>query len=103
MLNSLSLLAQSSSGDDAAATAAGLGISLFMLFFWLVFVAAAIAGLVLWIISLIHVIQHDDVKDRTMWILLIVLLGTIGGVIYFFAVKKAYDKGGARELPRVNQ
>lgn len=99
----LTIFAQSSSGDDAAATVAGLGIGLFFLFFWLLIMIVSIAGLVLWIISLIHVLQHNDVKDRTMWILILLLVGTIGGVIYFFSVKRAYDKGGARELPSVIQ
>lgn len=97
MIQSISLFAQSSDGDTAGA-AVGLGIGLFMLFFWVIIMGTAIAGLVLWLISLIHVLQHNDVKDRTMWILIILLVGTIGGVIYFFAVRRPYDKGGMREL-----
>lgn len=88
------LFSQTTSGDAAAGA-----IGFLFLIFWVALLAVGLAGFVLWIISLIHVLQHNDVKDRTMWILIILLAGTIGGVIYFFAIKKAYDKGGARELP----
>lgn len=98
----LSIFAQSSSGDGAAAVA-GVGFGIFFLFLWLAVIGLGIAGFVLWLISLIHVIQHNDVKDRTMWLLIILLVGTIGGVIYFFTVKKQYDRGEARELPTASQ
>lgn len=97
MLNTISLFAQSSSGEEAAGAAVGLGIGLFFVVFWLAVMALGIAGIVLWIISLVHVLQHNDVKDRVMWIVLLLVVGNIGGVIYFFAIKKPYDRGGMRD------
>ena len=97
MLTLLTNFAQSNSGGDAAATAAGLGIGLFFMLFWLALVGLGIASFVIWLISLIHVLPHSDVKDRTMWILILLLVGNIGGLIYFFVVKRPYDKGGMRE------
>ena len=96
MVDQITNFAQSNSNDGAAAVA-GLGIGLFLIFFWLIIMGIMVAGLVLWIISLIHVLQHDDVKDRVMWIVVLLLVGTIGGIIYFFAVKRPYDKGGMRD------
>lgn len=87
----------SGASDTAGGLAAGL-LGLFFIVLWLAFFAAIIVGVVFWWISLIHLIQHDDVKDRTMWILLLFFVGTIMGFIYYFAVKRKYDAGGAREL-----
>jgi hypothetical protein len=96
-MNYLYTLASTHSSDTAGA-AAGLGLGLFMLLFWLIMMAFAVTSWVLWLISLIHVLQHDDIKDRTMWILIILLGGGLGGIIYFFAAKRPYDRGGMREL-----
>jgi ABC-type Fe3+-siderophore transport system permease subunit len=94
----IEFLAQTTSGSGAVAGAAVLGFGVIFFIFWLALIAFAITGFVFWILSLIHVIQHDDVKDRTMWIVILLLVGNIGGLIYFFSVKKQYDKGGAREI-----
>jgi TctA family transporter len=96
-MNYLYTLASTHSSDTAGA-AAGLGLGLFMLLFWLIMMAFAVTSWVLWLISLIHVLQHDDIKDRTMWILIILLGGGVGGIIYFFAAKRPYDRGGMRDL-----
>lgn len=93
------LFAQSGSGGDAAAGVAAVGFSLFFMIFWLIIMALSVGSVVLWIISLVHVIQHQDVKDRVLWIVILLVAGSIGGVIYIFAVKRPYDRGGMRELP----
>jgi Phospholipase_D-nuclease N-terminal len=93
----LNLFAQTTEADVAGAAIAG-GIGLFMLFFWLLMMGLALVGFVFWIISLIHVLQHSDVKDRVLWIVLLLVVGNIGGIIYFFVVKRPYDKGGMRDL-----
>lgn len=105
-MNYFTLFAQSTTstvapGDAAAATAVFAGFGLIMLLFWLVFIGVAIVGFVFWVIALIHVLQHQDVKDRIMWIVILLVAGTIAGVIYFFAVKRPYDHGGMRETPSI--
>ena len=63
--------------------------------FFFIFVAIAIFSLihfVFWIIALIHVLQHEDIKDRMVW-LIVVLLVPLGAIIYFFAVYLPYNKG----------
>jgi len=48
---------------------------------------------VFWIITLIHALKHPDVPNRTLWIVLhFILLGPLAGPVYFFAVKRPYDK-----------
>ena len=97
MLNMIALFAQSNSGEEAAGAALGLGVGLVFVVFWLAVMALGVAAIVLWIISLVHVLQHNDVKDRVMWIVLLLVVGNIGGVIYFFAIKRPYDRGGMRD------
>lgn len=58
---------------------------------------------VLWVITLIHVIQHEDIKDRTLWLVLLIVGFLIGllwlvAPLYYFIVMRPYKKGGAREL-----
>lgn len=74
----------------------GLGVAfiIFMIFLtiiWLVF-------FVFWVIQLIHVILHQDIKDRTMWIVLQVVAFFLGLIwlsvpIYYFVVMRNYKKG----------
>jgi energy-coupling factor transporter transmembrane protein EcfT len=61
-----------------------------------VFIPFTIIGIVLmifWVISLVHLFKHADVPNRALWIVLhFVGLGPLAGIIYFFAVKRGYDK-----------
>lgn len=53
----------------------------------------AIAITVMWIMSLIHVITHEDVPNRVLWIVLhFVGLNGLAGPVYLLAVKRPYDK-----------
>jgi asparagine N-glycosylation enzyme membrane subunit Stt3 len=66
---------------------------------WLFFMTLTVFGVILWIIMLIDLIKRDDKefpsssKDQKMlWLLIVLLTGWIGGVIYYFMV---YKKVGA--------
>ncbi|MSR89586.1 PLDc_N domain-containing protein [Patescibacteria group bacterium] len=65
--------------------------------FFVVWAFFAIAGLVLfvfWIIMLIDVFKRTNWKqesDKTLWIVLVILLGWIGAAVYYFAVKRELD------------
>ena len=67
----------------AGILAAGLG----MMF---VYFAAIIAFVVTWIISLIDVIKNDFQKDsdKTMWLLILLLIAPIGTILYQLIGKK---------------
>lgn len=61
-----------------------------------------IALFVLWVLMLIHVIKNEDIKDRTVW--LVVLLGSfligsngLAAIIYYFLAKRPYDRQKATE------
>lgn len=87
---------ESSSEISGGAAAVTIIFSILILGGIIVF---SIGGLFFWIISLIHIISHEDVKDRVIWLVVILVLGGLGGVVYYFAVKRPYDKGGARAVP----
>ena len=55
-----------------------------------------LAFFIFWIVMLVHAIQHEDITDRTIW-----LIGLVGSlvlgfswliaIVYYFAVKRPYD------------
>jgi len=75
---------------DAAAAAAGtaaLGLGIGMILFWVLFVGV---GFIIWIWALIDVIrrQFTNSSDKTLWLVIVILLGWIGGIIYLIAGRK---------------
>lgn len=73
-----------SAADAAAATAAGtaaVGIGIAMIIFWLVF---GLATLIFWIWALIDVIRREfpNPNDKILWIVLIIVLGILGSILY---------------------
>lgn len=57
-----------------------------------------IASMVIYLIHVVKDQRPDAANNRTMWILLIVLLGTIGRIVYYFARVRT-DVGPAQPLP----
>jgi ABC-type multidrug transport system fused ATPase/permease subunit len=93
------LLSQTSSGGEAAGAAAAgsvLVILIISLVFWLLLGIFSILALVMWIIALMHVVQHEDVKDRIVWLIIILTIGGIGAFVYYFVVMRPYARGGMR-------
>jgi prolipoprotein diacylglyceryltransferase len=76
-------------GEAAAATAIG-GVFFVMIFIWLIAMAVGVFSLIVWILMIVDVAKRDFKKegDQIMWILIIVLTGIIGALIYYFIVKK---------------
>ncbi len=60
-----------------------------LLFMGLVF-SLVIASIIIWIWMIIDCAQRKFKKsdDKVVWILVIVFLGIIGAIIYYFAVKR---------------
>ncbi len=74
-----------------------LNIGLVLLVLLIIFAVISLIFFVFWVIQLIHVIKHEDIKDRTMWIILLVaslLLGFMWLIvpIYYFVVMRQYNK-----------
>ena len=65
-------------------------------------IIVSIVFFVFWILALIHAIKNQDIKDRTMWIVLLVGSMFVGfvwlvTVIYYFVIMRPYKKGLARD------
>ena len=61
---------------------------------WLIFFAAIIGGIVFWIFMIVDVVEREFPKqeDKTMWILIVVLTGIIGAIVYYFMIKRKDKK-----------
>lgn len=83
----------SSNGQPASCQAvdhAFAAFGIFFIFLWFIILALSTLNLVFWIISIIHLVQHDDVHDRIMWLVL-VLLVPFAAWVYFFGPKRVHD------------
>jgi DMSO reductase anchor subunit len=45
----------------------------------------------LWVAMLVHVIKND-IPDKVLWIIVLVVGGIIGGVVYYFAIYVKQNK-----------
>ncbi len=70
------------------------GFSLFFIFLWLFIMLVAFGGTVFWIWALIDVAKREfkNKDDKTLWILIVVLTGIIGSIIYYFMIYKKYTQ-----------
>ncbi|OQA21283.1 MAG: hypothetical protein BWY60_00752 [Actinobacteria bacterium ADurb.Bin346] len=95
------VLLSSCTGEDATAAALGTatagfaGIWILLIFVWLIAWGAGIFFFVIWIISLVDCAKRDamdfpNATDNTkiIWILIIVLAGGIGALIYYIVIMR---------------
>ena len=77
---------------DALASVFGI-FGIFFAVLWIAIVGLMIVGLVFWILMLVDVAKRDFAKpdEKTVWLLVVILAGIIGAIIYYFVVKKKQD------------
>ena len=97
LLLTASAFAEVSSVESQNADAFGFVFGLFGILFsliWLVFFGAMIAAMVFWILMIVDVVKRDFPKqdDKTVWILIVILAGIIGAIIYYFMIKRKDQK-----------
>ena len=65
------------------------GMALFLILFWLIIIAVFVIAIIFWIRMLIDSInrKYKSENDKIVWVLVIVLLGLLGAIIYYFVVK----------------
>lgn len=65
----------------------------FTALFGVMIVAALIglAGTIFWVLMIIHA-ASKPIENRALWIIVMVFTGAVGAVIYYFAVKREFDK-----------
>lgn len=91
-------------GSDAAAGALVALWSSMMCLMYLIPMLLGGVALVIWIIALIDVVQRlpeefpnaragrDDPNERILWLLIVLLVGGIGAIVYYFVVMKPYPR-----------
>jgi len=73
----------------------GWGIGIFF-----VVVALVIWATVFWIMMIVHAAKHD-IEDKAMWVILMVFTGIVGALIYYFVVKRKFNKQFSPPAPPV--
>lgn len=66
----------------------GWGIGFFIVLF-----VVGIVAFIFWLMMIIHAASHP-IENKAMWIIILVLTGIIGAIIYYFAVKRKFNKQG---------
>lgn len=70
----------------------------FILCFYALVLGLALGGLVLWILMIVDVATKEpEGQDRLVWLLVVLLAGAVGALIYYFARKRPRD--AARRPP----
>ncbi len=66
-----------------------MGPAFVVLLLMLMFVAV-ILGAIFWVFMLVDAAKREfqDPNDKVVWVLVIALIGVIGAVIYYFAIKR---------------
>ena len=57
------------------------------LFLWLLVIIFILFSTIFWVMMLIDCVQRDF-EDKLIWVLIILLVGSLGAFIYYFIVKK---------------
>ena len=66
-----------------------LGLVLGVIALWFAIIVLAILAFIFWILMLVNVATAKNKGDwKVIWILIVVLLGIIGAIIYYFVGKK---------------
>jgi len=73
--------------DDPSQAGAFLGVGMIFVFI------IGLLAFIFWIMMLVHAIKYP-IENKVLWLLLILLTGIIGSIVYYFAVKRHYGKMG---------
>ncbi len=74
--------------EDSGGLSGFLALGVFLILF-IVFIV--FASIIFWILMLIHAITKP-IKTKAVWILILLLFGIIGAIIYYFTVKREFVK-----------
>ncbi|MHB8710371.1 MAG: PLDc N-terminal domain-containing protein [Minisyncoccota bacterium] len=65
---------------------------------FLVIIALGVWATAFWIMMIVHLARHK-VEDKVMWIILMVFTGIVGALIYYFVVKRKFNKSFSPPIP----
>jgi len=81
--------ALAANNDYGSTAAASIGIGLII--FWLIFMLISILFFAFWIWMLVDCVKRDF-DQKVLWIILILVLGWIGAIAYYFVVRRKNGK-----------
>src|SRR5688572_8947761 len=64
----------------------------------ILFMLIGLVGFVFWVMMLVHAVKNP-IKDKAVWIIVILLFNLMGAVVYYFAVKRGMRTTGAVAAP----
>ncbi|MCX6764482.1 MAG: PLD nuclease N-terminal domain-containing protein [Candidatus Nealsonbacteria bacterium] len=59
--------------------------------FFIVSLTVGLISFIFWLMMLIHAIKKP-IESKPVWIILMIFTGIFGAIIYYFAVKRGFDK-----------
>lgn len=74
---------------EAGAQLNGLFGGLFVIM--IIIAIIGLAGTIFWVLMIIHA-ASKPIENRALWIIVMVFTGAVGAVIYYFVVKREFDK-----------
>lgn len=74
---------------EAGAQLNGLFGGLFVIM--IIMALIGLAGTIFWVLMIIHA-ASKPIENRALWIIVMVFTGAVGAVIYYFVVKREFDK-----------
>lgn len=66
-------------------------IFMFFILLWMMFIGICIAAFIFWLLMLVHAATRP-IENKALWVIVIALTHLIGAAIYYFAVKRSFDK-----------
>ena len=92
------------STSNELTTSQATGLAVGFLIFFAVIAIIGLVSLIFWILMLVHATKND-IPDKNMWIVILIVglvvgLGLIAAIVYYFAVKKKFDAGNKPAQPQ---
>ncbi len=87
-------IAQSDAAAGAAAAGVAATFTIGFFIVWGLIMLFSIFLFIFWIMMIIDIVKRENWKDdseKTMWLLIVILVGYLGAIIYYFSVKKLQD------------
>lgn len=63
--------------------------------FWgiiMILILLMLAGIVFCIVMIVHAARHD-IKNKAIWIIMMVVTGWLGAIVYYFVIKRSFMSG----------
>lgn len=71
----------------------GAGAAVFMGIIFLI----SLALFIFWVLMLVHAISKP-IDSKPIWIILLAITGLLGAIVYYFAVKREFDKRSVTQV-----